>query len=850
MRVQNDKGGEMSMRICNGLYLALILAAGATFAAVGKTVEVADCVAVDGKTDASAAIQRLIDENPNSTLEFSDGVYLLERPLVTPAHPRKSVAFRLSNFAVLRAAPGWAHKEAMVRLGGKDPANDIRTVGSNYSFVGGVIDGNGLADGISIDGGRETAVRQVSMKGVRVGLRIKHGANGGSSDCDISDVNIVGNGATNSIGVLVEGYDNTFTNMRIADVQTGLRLASGGNSLRNIHPLYTCGGKAYNDSVGFDDRKGGNVYYYCYSDHFGTGFVTAAGAASIFDKCFSLWYAPGVRGHRHTVFRAEGAFDSIVEDMRVGFNGRIADNAILETGAAGGRGVFRNLIGNVNEVTDPLRAHERFLGGFEGRKDKAPLLVLHLDFNTLRPKKESVVKALRLAARAGYNAILWEIEDKVRLDALGEAVHPDAFTKREFREILDEADRLGLEPIPLLQTFGHAEYVLTRGKFGAWRELPQSESCYCVSKPEVRRFLQTMVREYLDLFGGKVRNFHLGGDEAWAFGKCPVCSKRNRMELYAEHLQAVSEGLRERGVKPGIWCDMVLASSDPAETARIPRTFTIWHWDYGYDGQTKDRAHAWSGKTDVLKELGFEIVFAPSTSSWGDGPFLPRYGRHGDNVAASAAYARTEGFKGLCVTSWSCRKVPKSLQVPMWELAAKRYLNPADDAKRDLKAIWSRWFGEAKPSELRTLTDWPWELVEFDGSEVYPGVKSGKPARPGTFKKILDAQTKKDPKAVEKLMGTVASTKARIVTAVSSVRQSKGGELTPELLEGAELTLAYLEHLQARLAGTAATGAVPLERTSGYFAAEQSPWSATNAAAVVWSVVGADDALPGHARKE
>ena len=58
--------------------------------------------------------------------------------------------------------------------------------------------------------------------------------------------------------------------------------------------------------------------------------------------------------------------------------------------------------------------------------------------------------------------------EQFRLDALGGAVHPDAFTKREFREILDEADRLRLEPIPLLQTFGHAEYVLTRGKFGAY----------------------------------------------------------------------------------------------------------------------------------------------------------------------------------------------------------------------------------------------------------------------------------------------------------------------------------------------------------------------------------------------
>ena len=35
------------------------------------------------------------------------------------------------------------------------------------------------------------------------------------TDSDIINVNIVGNDTKTSIGVLVEGYDNTFTNMRI-----------------------------------------------------------------------------------------------------------------------------------------------------------------------------------------------------------------------------------------------------------------------------------------------------------------------------------------------------------------------------------------------------------------------------------------------------------------------------------------------------------------------------------------------------------------------------------------------------------------------------------------------------------
>ncbi len=41
------------------------------------------------------------------------------------------------------------------------------------------------------------------MKNVRIGLHIKPGVNSGSSDADISDINIVGNGKADSVGMLV-----------------------------------------------------------------------------------------------------------------------------------------------------------------------------------------------------------------------------------------------------------------------------------------------------------------------------------------------------------------------------------------------------------------------------------------------------------------------------------------------------------------------------------------------------------------------------------------------------------------------------------------------------------------------
>ena len=86
--------------------------------------------------------------------------------------------------------------------------------------------------------------------------------------------------------------------------------------------------------------------------------------------------------------------------------------------------------------------------------------IFHLDFNFLMLTKEEIRRQLASVAAMGYNAILWELEDKVRFETIAPCIHPDALSKEEFAEILAYSRNLGLEPIPLLQTLGHGEYVL------------------------------------------------------------------------------------------------------------------------------------------------------------------------------------------------------------------------------------------------------------------------------------------------------------------------------------------------------------------------------------------------------
>ena len=342
------------------LLLAFGLALVGWQAAFAGVVVSAGGLSGDGTKPCAEAIQRLINANPNREIFFPDGTYLLEKPICTPADPRRSVALRLSNYAKFTAVSGWTNREAMVRLGAIHPANDIGTPGSWYWMKGGIVDGNGVADGLSIDGGRETMVADVSMKRVRIGLHIKRGANSGSSDCDIRNVNIVGNGASDSIGVLIDGYDNTLQNMRIAHVVRGVVCNAGGNCLRDIHPLFNGDWAFYNQSVGFEINAGDVWGDFCYSDQFATGFRFGPRGGGVYDRCFCYWYR-SEKDMKHVACECVGTFEAQVNNPTVRFKRKDAKNAFLKVGKSGGSGYIRDARCNMDLVNDPEKAHERYM---------------------------------------------------------------------------------------------------------------------------------------------------------------------------------------------------------------------------------------------------------------------------------------------------------------------------------------------------------------------------------------------------------------------------------------------------------------------------------------------------------
>ncbi len=462
------------------------------------------------------------------------------------------------------------------------------------------------------------------------------------------------------------------------------------------------------------------------------------------------------------------------------------------------------------------------------------MLTIHIDFNCESLTRETVSTLLRFAASCGYDSVLWEVEDMVRWETCPECVSHDAFTKAEFREILAEAKSLGLAPIPLLQTFGHAEYILSHAPYSAWRELPEKKDCYCVSNPAVRDFLKRFLHEYLDLFGDDVRLFHLGGDEAYSFGKCPVCASRDRMELYAEHLRAVAEELLYRGIRPGCWSDMVLACDGDAIVRHLPRDFVLWHWDYGYgfNGASSGRAQ----KTAFLKERGYDVIFCAAAESCGDDPVLPMYSRHAPNIAAGAKLVREESLLGFCVTSWSIRAASKIAQLPLFELGARCLRGPVADVDAELGRIVRDIFGDVRPATLYRLTDWRDYSFEGRHWNVY---KDAAPPMVGQMDYVLSENRKYTEgfpdSAIEKVERNLQDTCQALIEIRfdPSTRLTAAGET---LVVGAELRLKLLRTILAKLEGRPLPS-IPFLETAEYYAREQSDWSAVNTARRVWGVL-------------
>ena len=301
-------------------------------------IDVTDFLDADTGEDLTEAIQEIIDSHPRKTIYFPDGVYTIARPIKTSSNSSKAVSLHFSSGAVLKAADRWrGGAEHMIQLGAIDETFSIDSTGTNYYLYGGVIDGNGKAKGVILEGGRETSVRNVVMKNVVQGFQIAYNEAYGSNDSDTENLVIEGCGFGGLAGVIVDGLDNTLSNIRVSGFEVGVQLTRAGNLIHDIHVSYTENENSkYENTYGFLDSSGSNWYDACRADGFRIAFY--AGGLSVYNDCAAYWNTA-----RDTQIAVEtgGKLSASIINLRADFC-EGGNCAFLITHATGGKGIVKS----------------------------------------------------------------------------------------------------------------------------------------------------------------------------------------------------------------------------------------------------------------------------------------------------------------------------------------------------------------------------------------------------------------------------------------------------------------------------------------------------------------------------
>ncbi|KAL4648077.1 hexosaminidase D isoform X1 [Arapaima gigas] len=291
--------------------------------------------------------------------------------------------------------------------------------------------------------------------------------------------------------------------------------------------------------------------------------------------------------------------------------------------------------------------------------------LVHLDLKGAPPRLEYLQKLIPLFARLGANGLLMEYEDMFpyegELKILRANSHPP-YSREEILLIQEAARASGLDVIPLVQTFGHLEFVLKHKQFSELREVS-----YCLGtlNPHRERSLQLvleMVRQVMDLHP-LARYLHIGADEVYLLGQGDESRQwlnvpgQDTHGLFLGHVTKVVKNIRESwpNLKLIMWDDMLRGMSpNTLRDSGLVGHVQLMLWDYSPFLNVENTVRLMETYSRAgLSEIWAASSFKGSTSVT---TCVTCTQRHVDNheqwLKVAAAQPSGAEIQGIAITGW------------------------------------------------------------------------------------------------------------------------------------------------------------------------------------------------------
>ena len=213
----------------------------------------------------------------------------------------------------------------------------------------------------------------------------------------------------------------------------------------------------------------------------------------------------------------------------------------------------------------------------------------------------------------------------------GSVADGKAPTKESVRDFVAYIRSFGIDVIPEVQSLGHVQFMTylypeiaevseeqTKRSVDTRLEdaLPADlyPHCYCPSNEKSYEILFDLLDEIIEVFTPR-EYVHMGHDEVYQIGVCPICKDKDPAELFAADVNRIYDYLKARGYKMMIWGDMlqpVTKYKTPRAIHLIPKDIVLldFIWYFHLDKDIED---------NLLGE-GFSVIFGNVYSS-----HFPRY---------------------------------------------------------------------------------------------------------------------------------------------------------------------------------------------------------------------------------
>ncbi|XP_064890682.1 hexosaminidase D isoform X5 [Columba livia] len=288
--------------------------------------------------------------------------------------------------------------------------------------------------------------------------------------------------------------------------------------------------------------------------------------------------------------------------------------------------------------------------------------LVHLDLKGAPPRAAYLAEVLPLLRALGGSGLLLEYEDTFPYAGPLQPLRaPHAYSPAELRAVLRQARALGLELVPLVQTFGHMEFVLKHKEFAHLREVKVFPNALNPHKEESRALVKAMIDQVMALHED-VKWFHIGCDEVYYLGegeesKQWLQQQGNTPEkLCLSHIKAVASCVASSypAVTPIVWDDMLRGMSEEtlAESG-VPQLVQPMIWDYAADLDVEGKVQL----IEKYRRCGFSKVWFASAfkGATGVNQSLTLIGHHLKNHLQwlkVASDSPADVLEGIALTGW------------------------------------------------------------------------------------------------------------------------------------------------------------------------------------------------------